>query len=123
MWEKFENKSNRIIILTICAIIFFKIFIYDPHISELGRFKKTFKLVSEMEYTEIDSKKIEVKAVKNGIEKEFPVDDYFDTKNISLYNSNGRKIANAKLSRRKYENEIIYVVRKWGHEFIIEKVE
>lgn len=122
MWEKFENKSNRIIILLLCAIIFFKN-IYDPHISELGRFKKTFKLVSEMEYIEMDSKKIEAKAVENGIEKEFPLDDYFDTKNISLYNSKGRKIANAKLSRRKYENEIIYVVRKWGHEFIIEKVE
>ena len=61
MWEKFEGKVNKIVFIIVCLIIVFKIFVYDQHISEVGRFLKIDNLAKKTCYIDVGSGLIEVK--------------------------------------------------------------
>lgn len=120
MWEKFEGKVNKIVFIIICLIIVFKIFVYDQHISEVGRFLKIDNLAKKTCYIDDGSGLIEVKALHGGINTERKSTDYYKTINIKIYSSSKNQITNAKFSIIKENGNEKNVLRKWGYEFEIE---
>ena len=123
MWEKSENKINKIflaIIIALVLVLVLKVTVYDKHFSKTAKFAAFNDIIGRMDSISFDGQKIKARPGSRQILEERPEDEYSDTKDVSILGVDGEEVRKAKISMADYDGKQEQVIRIFGYEIIVD---
>nr|WP_075574263.1 hypothetical protein [Ezakiella massiliensis] len=123
MWEKSENKINKIflaIIIALVLVLVLKVTVYDRHFSKTAKFAAFNDIIGRMDSISFDGQKIKARSGSRQILEERSEDEYSDTKDVSILGADGEELRKAKISMADYDGKQEQVIRTFGYEIIVD---
>ena len=123
MWEKSENKINKIflgVVIALVLVLVLKVTVYDKHFSKTAKFAAFNDIIGRMDSISFDGQKIKARPGSRQILEERPEDEYSDTKDVSILGADGEELRKAKISMADYDGKQEQVIRIFGYEIIVD---